>query len=107
MSTQHTPLDEFEMFELLQAAYPEKFKEESDETWESVMQFAEEFEGLEQLCDLLGRVVMLTNPMTSGLTRRVSHCLGRVTIREGAVDMVAAVRRDAIACDATVKGVAA
>ena len=29
------PLDDLEMFELLQAAYPEKFPDDEDETWEA------------------------------------------------------------------------
>ena len=96
MSKQKTkPLDELEMFELLQAAYPEKFKDDDDETWEAAMAFADELCGFEELCDLLGRVVMLTMPMESGLTRRLSHCLGKVEIANGSANMIAAVRRDA------------
>jgi len=47
------------------------------------------------LADLLGRVVMLTMPMESGLTSRLLHCLGEVTINDGQAQMIAAVRRDA------------
>ena len=36
------PLDDLEMFDLLQAAYPEKFSGEDDETWEAAQKFAEE-----------------------------------------------------------------
>ena len=46
------------------------------------------------LADLLGRVVMLTMPMASGLTERLSHCIGKVTIGDGKAQMIAAVRRD-------------
>jgi recombinational DNA repair protein (RecF pathway) len=74
MNTQ--PLDDLEMFELLQAAYPEKFPDDEDETFEAALNFAEELSGLDELADLLGRVVMLTMPMKSGLTERLSHCLG-------------------------------
>jgi len=89
------PLDELEMFELLQAAYPEKFPDDEDETFEAAQQFAEEIQGWEAVADLLGRVAMLTMPMEGGLTKRLSHCLGRVTLHDGQARMIAAVRRDA------------
>lgn len=90
------PLDDLEMFELMQAAYPEKFSGDDDETWEAAQQFADEICGWEGVAELLGRVVMLTMPMESGLTKRMSHCLGRVTIRDGRAQMIAAVRRDVV-----------
>ena len=88
------PLDELEMFELLRAAYPEKFTDDEDETFDAAQQFADELSGWEDVADLLGRVVMLTMPMESGLTKRLSHCLGVVAITELSVQMMAAVRRD-------------
>ena len=88
------PLDDLEMFDLLQAAYPEKFTSDDDETFEAAQQFADEISGYDEIADLLGRVVMLTMPMASGLTSRMSHCLGPVTIKDGTAQMVAAVRRD-------------
>jgi hypothetical protein len=88
------PLNDLEMFELLQAAYPERFPDDDNETWDAALQFVEEISEFDILADLLGRVVMLTMPMESGLTKRLSHCLGRVEIKEGRVDMIAAVRRD-------------
>ena len=92
---QTKPLDDLEMFDLLRAAYPEKFTDDEDATWEAAQQFADEISGWDDVADLLGRVVMLTMPMSSGLTKRTSHCLGAVTIRDGSAHMVAAVRRDA------------
>lgn len=89
------PLDDLEMFELLAAAYPEKFQDESDESWEAAQDFADELSGWDDIADLLGRVVMLTVPMECGLTERLSHCLGRVSVENGRAHMVAAVRRDA------------
>ncbi len=89
------PLDDLEMFELLQAAYPEKFPNDEDETWEAAQNFADEISGWEEIADLLGRVAMLTIPMESPLTGTVAHCLGKVTINDGKVNMLAAVRRDA------------
>jgi len=91
------PLDDLEMFELLQAAYPEKFKGDDDETFEAAQEFADEISGWEDVADLLGRVAMLTMPAKSGLTKRMSHCLGAVTIKEGQAMMMTAVRRDVAA----------
>ena len=88
------PLDDLEMFELLQAAYPEKFADDENETWDAAQQFADELSGWDAIADLLGRVAMLTMPMESGMTKRLSHCLGVVTITEGSAQMMAVVRRD-------------
>ncbi len=88
------PLDELEMFELLRATYPEKFTDETEETWEAAHSFAEELSGWDELADLLGRVAMLTMPMKSGLTETISHCIGPVTIQDGNARMTTVVRRD-------------
>lgn len=92
MKTQ--PLDDLEMFELLQACYPEKFPDDEDETFDAALNFASELSGFDELADLLGRVAMLTMPMKSGLTERLSHCLGPVKFADGAAHMMAVVRRD-------------
>lgn len=89
------PLDDLEMFELLQAAYPERFPGDDDDTWDAVQGFADEISGWDDVADLLGRVVMLTMPMESGLTKRLSHCLGSLVVDGGNVHMVSVVRRDA------------
>jgi hypothetical protein len=89
------PLDDLELFDLMKAAYPEKFEGDDDETWEAVQQFADDLAGWQDVAELLGRVVMLTMPMKSGLTKRLSHCLGTVTVNDGGAQMIAAVRRDA------------
>lgn len=96
MSIKAKPLDDLEMFELLQAAYPEKFVGDDDETFDAANEFADELQGWEDIADLLGRVVMLTMPMESGITKRMSHCLGKVTIKNGSVNMMSAVRRDVL-----------
>ena len=98
------PLDGLEMFELLQAAYPEKFADDEDETFEAALNFADDLSGFDELADLLGRVVMLTMPMKSGLTERLSHCLGRVEISAESASMIAAVRRDAVTPNAKLTG---
>ncbi len=87
------PLDDLEMFELLQAAYPEKFADESNETWEAAQEFADEISGFDAIADLLGRVATLTMPMKSGITDKYSHCLGRIEIVTGKACMTAVVMR--------------
>ena len=89
------PLNDLEMFELLQAAYPEKFPDDENETWDKAQEFADGISGWDEIADLLGRVVMLTMPMES-LTKRMSHCLGKVTFKGDKVHMCAAVRRDVV-----------
>ena len=88
------PLDELEMFDLLRAAYPERFTDDEDETWESAQSFVDDISGWDEIADLLGRVTMLTIPMVSPLTDTMHHCLGRVTVNNGNASMVAAVRRN-------------
>lgn len=90
------PLDDLEMFELLSAAYPEKFSGDDDATWDATQDFADEISGYDEIADLLARVAMLTMPMSSGLTQRLSHCLGPVTITDNKASMIAAVRRDVV-----------
>lgn len=89
----HKPLDDLEMFELICAAYPERFTGDEDESFNDVSEFVDEIEGFDDVSELLGRVVMLTMPMRSELTDRYSHCLGEVTIKNGTAQMIAAVRR--------------
>lgn len=91
---QFKPLDDLEMFELLKAAYPEKFPDDDNETWEAAQQFADEITGWDEIAELLGRVVQLTMPMKSGLTERMSYCFGKITVNGDNVMMTAAVRRD-------------
>jgi hypothetical protein len=88
------PLDDLELFDLLKAAYPEKFKEDDDATWDAAQQFADDISGWHDVAELLGRVVMLTMPMESGITGRLYHCLGVVTIKDDVTHMTAVVRRD-------------
>jgi len=113
MNTKAQPLDDLEMHELLQLIYPEHIQNDEDRYFELSQEVCESTtvnlgDGFEPtLADLLGRVVMLTMPMSSGLTGRVSHCLGQVTISGGKVNMVAAVRRDAPVPAADQKGGAA
>lgn len=90
------PLDDLEMFELLQAAYPEKFADESNETWEAAQQFADDISGFDAIADLLGRVATLTMPMKSGITDKYCHCLGRIEIVTGKACMTAVVMRPLI-----------
>ena len=93
--TKHRPLDEVEMYDLLVVAYPERFGEDDDDAWERAQEFVDEMEGFDDISDLLGRVVMLTMPMSSPLTNTLTHCLGKVEVGDGRATMVAAVKRPA------------
>ena len=93
------PLDDLEMHELLRLLYPEHIRSDDDAYFELSQQACESIvdlgDGFEvPLPELLARVAMLTMPMQSGLTGALSHCLGEVTIADGAAQMRAAVRRD-------------
>lgn len=93
------PLEDLELFELIVAAYPEKFKEaedRGDDIWDEVLEFADDLcaeMDQDMLCRLLGRVVMLTMPMQSGITGEGRHALGSIEIHEGKALMTAAVTR--------------
>ena len=87
-------LDDLEMFELLQIAYPEKFPGDDDKTFEAAQEFAESISGWEEVADLLGRVVMTAPLMAGPLTGTAMHCLGRVSLVNGHMRMTAAVSRD-------------
>lgn len=96
------PLDDLEMHELLRLLYPEHIRSDDDAYFELSQQACEATVDLGggfevPLSDLLARVSMLTMPMQSGMTGRMSHCLGEVTITNGAAQMLAAVRRDVVA----------
>lgn len=93
------PLDDLEMHELLRLLYPEHIRSDEDQYFELSQNACEQVIDLGDgfkvtLADLLGRVAMLTMPMQNSLDGRLSHCLGKVTIKDGQVDMLAAVRRD-------------
>lgn len=92
-----TPASDLELYEVIVAAYPDKFDENAEgDIWYDVMEFVEEEIGdTEAIMELIGRMVYLTSPMESGLTKRVSHCIGPVTITDNKAHMVAAIRRDA------------
>ena len=90
-----TPATDLELYELLLAAYPDTFNENSDvDIWDEVMEFAEDMFGdTEQLCELLGRIVLLTSPMTSAINGELSHCLGKIEVKNGKAYMTTAIKR--------------
>lgn len=90
------PLDDLEMYEVLSLAYPEEFEvfSDEDEAFEFAQNLADELIGWEDIADLLGRVVMLAQPMGSPLSGKLQHCLGDIKIKDGQVLMMAAVKRD-------------
>lgn len=88
------PLDDLEMFELLQLAYPGQFDGDDEEAWDKALSFADELSGFDQLADLLGRVVIMAPTMESPLTKRLYHVLGRLEpMKDGNYAMIAVVRR--------------
>lgn len=89
------PADELEIYELMLAAYPDRFQEGDDDIWDEVMEFAEnQFGDLDVFGDLLGRLVLLTHPMVSALgPKEVTHCLGKIAIADDNVHMIAAIQR--------------
>lgn len=88
------PLSDLELFEIIVAAYPEKFDENADDDcWDEVMDFAESMSGADEISDLLGRVAMLSMPMESAIKGELGHALGKVTITNNQVHMRAAVKR--------------
>ncbi|WP_281647930.1 hypothetical protein [Parendozoicomonas sp. Alg238-R29] len=91
------PVDDLELFELIVAAYPDKFDENAEGCiWDEVMEFAEDkFGDLEDISEFLGRIALLTMPANSAISGETTHCLGKVEIRDGQAFMTAAVQRKA------------
>lgn len=95
------PLDDLEQYELMIAAYPEKFggrEEAGDDLWDEVMEHFEDVTNdSEQVNDLLSRMIYLTMPMGSPLSGRVNHVLGIPAIlKDGSIGMMAAVSREMV-----------
>ena len=72
-------LDDLEVFELMQALYPEKFKGEDDATFDAAIDFFDEL--LADGCGrkLIAKLVMLTPTITSELTGEKYHALGTIS----------------------------
>ena len=69
-------LDDLEVFELMQAIYPEKFKDEDDATFEAAIDFFDELLADGYGRELIAKLVMLTPTITSELTGAEYHALG-------------------------------
>lgn len=95
-----TPLDSLEMHELLRLIYPEHIRSDDDEYYDLSADVAENSivelgDGVEvPLAELLARVCKLTMPMQSPLSKTWTHALGHMILKDGAINMIAAVRRD-------------
>ncbi|MGL6448916.1 hypothetical protein ACSZNO_21570 [Aeromonas veronii] len=91
------PASDLELYDLLVAAYPDKFNEDGpDDIWDDVMEFAEELVSsgdVGVLSELLGRVVMLASPMQGMIAGESRHSLGKVTIQGNQVLMTSAISR--------------
>ena len=93
------PLDSLEMHDLLRLIYPEHIKSDDDEDFDLSAEVADEcmvnlgndFEV--PLAELLARVCTLTMPMQSPLSKTWTHALGHMILKDGAINMIAAVRR--------------
>lgn len=86
---------ELEMYEVLLAAYHDKFDENGD-NWDEVLEFAEELVSsgdTDVLADFIGRMVKLTNPIQSMLSDGYEQCLGKVRSSGNTVYMDAAISR--------------
>ncbi len=95
------PLDSLEMHELLRLIYPEHIRSDDDEYYDLSAEVADECmvnlgDGFEvpPLADLLARVCKLTMPMQSPLSKTWTHALGHMILKDGAINMIAAVRRE-------------
>ena len=94
------PLDSLEMHDLLRLIYPEHIKSDDDEDFDLSAEVADEcmvnlgndFEV--PLADLLARVCTLAMPVQSHLSKTWNHALGEMTLSNGQVNMIAAVRRE-------------
>lgn len=93
------PLDSLEMHDLLRLIYPEHIKSDDDEDFDRSAQVADECmvnlgDDVEvPLAELLARVCTLTMPMQSPLSKTWTHALGHMILKDGAINMIAAVRR--------------
>ena len=94
------PLDQLEMHDLLRLIYPEHIRSDEDEYFDLSAEVADECminlgDGVEvPLAELLARVCTLTMPMQSHLSKTWRHALGEMTLSNGQVSMLAAVRRE-------------
>lgn len=89
------PADDLELYETLMAAYPEKFNEDNEDgDWDKVIDFAEsELGGVENVSDLIGRLVKMAMPIQSAISGKPSHCLGKIEGKEGQCYMTATIQR--------------
>ena len=94
------PMDSLEMHELLRLIYPEHIRSDEDEYYDLSAEVADECmvnlgDGFEvPLAELLARVCKLTMPMQSPLSKTWTHALGHMILKDGAINMIAAVRRE-------------
>lgn len=94
------PLDSLEMHELLRLIYPEHIRSDDDEYYDLSADVAENSivelgDGVEvPLAELLARVCTLAMPLRAAMGGGLTHALGHMTLKDGAIHMIAAVRRD-------------
>ena len=90
-------LSDLELFEIVVAAYPERFEareEAGDDIWDEVLEFVENelcgelLQDEQGLRELLGRIMLLTHPVRAALSGKMFHALGKVEIHNDAVTML-------------------
>ena len=100
------PIDDLEMHDILRLIYPEHIKSDGDEYFEQSQDLCDVLipigNGIDvTLAEFLGRLVMLSPPMQTMKSplfdSRLSHCLGRIKIVDGSMQVIAAVHRDFVA----------
>lgn len=74
-------IDDLEMFEVMQAAYPEKFSGDDDATYEAAQEFADSISGWEAVGDLLERLAKIGPVMESPLSGKKYAALLQKTER--------------------------
>lgn len=71
------PLDELEIFELMQAMFPEKYPDEEDETYYCAIRDWEDMDINDVLSRVVPRLIMLAPTMESPMTGERYHVLGK------------------------------
>ncbi|UZD98493.1 hypothetical protein LOY64_29995 (plasmid) [Pseudomonas corrugata] len=98
-------LSDLELFEIIVAAYPERFEareEKGDDIWDEVIEFAENdlcgdlLQDEQGLRELLGRILLLTNPLHAPLSGKLYHALGKVEIRDNTIHMLGGAKSEII-----------
>ena len=98
-------LSDLELFEIVVAAYPERFEareEAGDDIWDEVLEFVENelcgelLQDEQGLRELLGRILLLTHPVQAALSGKLFHALGKVEIHDNAIHMLGGAKAEIV-----------